>query len=259
MEQDPEALGDILGKIDKPQGKPSKPVSTSPFVEEPECKVCGDRGWVISVDPAFMDKAYPYRCECQHESDELARKERLFKNCHLPSSAIDCRFETFDVRPGIEEAFAKAKLLAEGSGELQWLTLMGLCDVGKSHLAMAVAQAWLAMGRKVRYAAVPELLDDLRNAYNPDSEISYETEFEIIKAADLLVLDDLGMESPTPWAQEKLDLIVELRSRENKALMVTTNQPLTKISQRIASRLQRFVPGAIIPIVAEEYVQYRSS
>ena len=199
------------------------------------------------------------RCECQREHDRTQRQMLLFRNCKLPASAADCTFKSFNVREGLEIAFAQAKLLAAATGELQWLTLIGLSDVGKSHLAMAVAGEWLAQGLKVRYACVPELLDDLRNAYNPNSEIDYATEWQIIVEADLLVLDDLGMESPTLWAQEKLDLIVEMRSRENKALMVTTNIPLTKVAPRISSRLQRFVPSAIVTIGAGEYTHYRGN
>ena len=219
-----------------------------------------DRGWLCSGILEVNNKVHYgglVRCECQAENDERLKQLHLMKYCRLPDTAIDITFDTFNLRPGLEQAYAKAQMLASGSGELQWLTLMGECDTGKSHLAMAVARCWMNRGDTVRYAAVPELLDDLRNAYNPGHEISYELEFNILKEAKLLILDDLGMESPTPWAQEKLDLIVELRSRSQKALLVTTNLPLNKLSMRIASRLQRFRPGDIVAIEAEEYTQYR--
>jgi len=116
-----------------------------------------------------------------------------------------------------------------------------------------VARRWLDRGHSARYIVVPELLDELRRAYDPQSGISYDLQFDFYKNVGLLILDDLGMDSPTRWAQEKLDMLVDWRYVHKLSLLVTTNLEMYELSPRIASRLQRFVPGKVVVIKAPEY------
>jgi DNA replication protein DnaC len=51
---------------------------------------------------------------------------------------------------------------------------------------------------------VPDLLDHLRAAFSPNSQTSYDKRFDEVRRSPLLVLDDLGTESATPWVEEKL-------------------------------------------------------
>ena len=74
--------------------------------------------------------------------------------------------------------------------------------------AVAIAGQAQLQGRPVFFAFVPELLDHLRATFSPDSPIGYDELFEQIKTVPLLILDDLGAESSTAWAEEKLYQIV---------------------------------------------------
>src|SRR5690606_20740625 len=82
---------------------------------------------------------------------------------------------------------------------------------GKTHLAAAIANTVINQGRPVLFIVVPDLLDHLRTTYNPAAGVRYDKRFEEVKTADLLVLDDLGTESATPWAREKLYQIFNYR------------------------------------------------
>jgi DNA replication protein DnaC len=52
--------------------------------------------------------------------------------------------------------------------------------------------------------SVTELLDRFAAAYAPNIPVSIERRFEVIRRSRLLILDDLGTQSATPWAREKL-------------------------------------------------------
>ena len=71
----------------------------------------------------------------------------------------------------------------------------------------------------------PELLDHLRYTYSPDSRVPYDELFDRIKEVPLLVLDDLGAESPTPWANEKLYQIIVHRHNGRLPTIVTMPIP----------------------------------
>lgn len=85
-----------------------------------------------------------------------------------------------------------------------WLYLHGPTGVGKTHLAVAIANTVLKKGRDVTFWRILDLLDCLRRAYVNNNEDSFYQLFRKIRDADLLILDDFNAHSMTDWALEKL-------------------------------------------------------
>jgi len=81
---------------------------------------------------------------------------------------------------------------------------------------------------------VPDLLDHLRATYGPDSEVRFDERFEEVRDAPVLILDDLGTQNATPWAQEKLYQILNHRYNAQLPTVVTTNQDLADIDHACA-------------------------
>ncbi|HJN93809.1 MAG TPA: ATP-binding protein [Dehalococcoidia bacterium] len=118
-----------------------------------------------------------------------------------------------------------------------WMTLVGETGTGKTHLAAATARLRLEEGDTVFFAVVPDLLDHLRRTYNPNESASFDDVFDDLRAADLLVLDDLGAHSTTAWAQEKLYQLFSYRYLQAKPTVITTNLNPEELDPRLASRL----------------------
>ncbi len=133
------------------------------------------------------------------------------------------------------------------------LTLIGGTGTGKTHLAAAVANAALARGQSVWFAVVPDLLDMLRRTYQADAEQSYDELSASLRDADLLVLDDFGAHSPTPWAEEKLYQLCAARYVAERPTMFTTNLQPDHLDARIASRLSDKETGKLLEIKAPDY------
>ncbi len=137
-----------------------------------------------------------------------------------------------------------------------WLTLQGVNGCGKTHLAAAIANRVLAASRSVFFAVVPDLLDQLRSSFAPGKEGGYDETFERIRNAGLLVLDDLGAQHTSPWAQEKLYQVVNYRSLGALPTLVTTDQPLEQLQAahpRIVSRIADARSGVVVLISAPHY------
>ena len=129
-----------------------------------------------------------------------------------------------------------------------WLALTGPSGCGKTHLAAAVANSLIERGQTVFFAFVPDLLDHLRGAYSPDSPISYDDLFQQVKDAPVLVLDDLGAQSGTPWAREKLLQIFNYRFNERMPTVFTVRGPLERLEDGIRSRLQNPNLSSIVSV-----------
>lgn len=118
-----------------------------------------------------------------------------------------------------------------------WMVLMGPTGTGKTHLAAAAARERLAAGDSVCFAVVPDLLDHLRRAYRPDNAESYDDVLDALRAAGLLILDDLGAHSTTPWAEEKLYQLLSYRYLQESPTLITTNMKPDDLEPRLASRI----------------------
>ncbi len=233
----------------------SKPVSVSPSVELTyKCLICKDTGWLYGkLESGKPDFGKVIPCPCHTEEMAREKNERLLRYCQLPSGADSMTFETFEVRAGLQEAFAAAQAVANGA--VKWLTLIGRVDSGKTHLAVAICNARLEAGQPARYMYVPLLLDELRDGYSDDS---YRSRLQQFFDVPLLVLDDLGVtKRPSDWAMEKLNTIIDYRCINNKDLVVTMNCPINDIpgdtEGRIGSRLQRVRNRRVVVIEVPEY------
>jgi DNA replication protein DnaC len=146
-------------------------------------------------------------------------------------------FENYDfTMPGVAQAYRVAyKYAIKPKG---WLVLTGPNGCGKTHLAVAIVKERLALGERVLFQTVPDLLDYLRSAFNPKAEEVYDQLFARLREIDLLVLDDLGAEQSTSWANEKLFQLLNHRYNAMLPTVITSNRLyLEGIDERIKSRL----------------------
>ncbi len=171
---------------------------------------------------------------------------------HLESNLNTLRFymgmtfENFDLRRheldieaarSLQHAYDGAREYASAPDQKPWLILTGTFGAGKTHLAAAVANIWLREGHTVLFISVPDLLDYLRAAFSPKSATPYDQRFEEVRTAPYLVLDDLGTESATPWAQEKLYQLFNYRYIAQLPTVITTSRHLEELDPKLGTRL----------------------
>jgi len=239
------------------------------------CPICRDIGFQHPLDPITEQPIYSkiVPCECKKVENEQGRRNLLLRFCHLPASTEGLTFDTFRCdleHPNLQEAYDTALRMAEGDPGVHWLTLLGHRDVGKTHLAIAVCRRWLERGRSARYVFVPLLLDHLRQGYNAEQkrkqtgewwDLAYEQQMRALMSVELLVLDDFGAQVPTPWAMEKLMIIIDHRYISGLPLVFTTNKALNALpgddEGRIESRIKRVENSAVIFMEAPEYRNVR--
>jgi DNA replication protein DnaC len=171
--------------------------------------------------------------------------------CELPERSEQMTFANYNVYPQVREAHDAAVMIAKN--ELDWLTLIGNVDCGKTHLAVAICREWITQGKPAKYAYVPLLLDELRQGIGQTGSEAYTYRFNVYCSIPLLVLDDYGTQKASEWAQERLDTIVDYRYMHKLPLVVTSNLRITEMPDRIASRLQRYENGVVIGIDTREY------
>lgn len=227
---------------------------------EPSCPRCGGIGYYVldlPVDHPDFNKLIT--CECKQEQIAQRRHARLMRLSNL-GGLSRMRFDTFlpegiglpePLRRNMRVAYETAREFArEPRG---WLVFLGGYGCGKTHLAASIANEVIARDEPVLFVIVPDLLDQLRSTYAPQSQVTFDDQFDSIREIPLLILDDLGTQSATPWAQEKLYQLINHRYNAQLPTVFTTNCRLEDLEPRIRSRMTEADLSRIVPIRAPDY------
>ncbi|HEX5939464.1 MAG TPA: ATP-binding protein, partial [Dehalococcoidia bacterium] len=129
-----------------------------------------------------------------------------------------------------------------------WRVFVGEHGTGKTHLAAAIANRRREEGDSVLFLVVADLLDHLRQSFNPQDAVPSNHElFERVRTAPLLVLDDLGAQSQSPWADEKLYQLINYRYNARLPTVITTSMRTQEMDKRILSRITDPALSTILP------------
>jgi DNA replication protein DnaC len=198
-------------------------------------------------------------CTCRAAEEETKKASRLYQMSQL-GALKECTFENFlsdgiGLNPAkqrnLKMAYDRAVSFAQNPDG--WLVMKGGYGCGKTHLASAIANTRIEQGQLALFINTPDLLDHLRAAYSPTSATTYDERFEQVRNAPMLILDDLGTQSNTDWAQEKLYQIFNYRYNARLPTVITTNEELEAIEIRIRSRMVDPSLVQIITILAPDF------
>ncbi len=156
---------------------------------------------------------------------ELIEREQRAAQCRIKSAGFPIikTIESFHFKaqPTINEALVKELLRGEFIDKKENILLMGNSGTGKTHLAIAIAYAACAAGKKVKFYSVTNLVTQL---LEKREQRMLERLQKQLEKQHLLVLDELGY---VPFTKVGAELLFEVISRayERSSLIVTTNLP----------------------------------
>ncbi len=211
------------------------------------CPVCGGRGIVLKDEIAVT-------CDCVKQK----RIERIYRDSCLPRKLLSYTLESFnykyyakncvDLEKGITY-YELAKLAFQASKDFivnfqkdpgaDGLLFTGQVGSGKTFLACCIANALLKKRRRLLFAVVPDLLDQIRFTYEPGKGQDELTEFDILDTArrvPLLILDDLGAHNYTEWTRNRIYSIINYRLNHRLPVIVTTNIVLEDLEEYLGER-----------------------
>ncbi|MDQ3943266.1 MAG: ATP-binding protein, partial [Actinomycetota bacterium] len=193
---------------------------------------------------------HPCTPECERKNErrewELIRRDARVASL-LQKSGLSKRLKGYTLgnfRVVVSNSAARARMKVDEyleNWEENWeagrgLYFCGGVGTGKTHLAVAVMQE-IIRRKKVPslFVTVPELLDNLREAYNKPGR-DLDEWMDAVQNADFLVLDDLGSERVTDWVRERIFVIVNHRYRETLPTVFTSNIGPKDLAEQLGGR-----------------------
>jgi len=211
----------------------------------------------VPVGHPDFGRLFPCKCRlAKLEAQRFSTLRDLGNLSHLARMTFDTFVpEGYGLPPhkrqNLKNAYLRARQFAQNPQG--WLIIKGGYGCGKTHLAAAIANYRISQGQPALFVTVPDLLDHLRSTWSPANPVSFDERFEEVRNAPLLILDDLGTQSSTPWAQEKLFQIFNHRYNARLPTVITTNHELEEIDLRLRSRLVDPDLVEIVTILAPDF------
>ena len=234
-------LSEALARV-RPRSRGAGSADQPDIEPEPSCPICRDFGFVrrdVPVGDPDFGRAIPCECRRDEVRERLRRRSQIGA---LADRSFDNFFPSGRTALGLQDqrtlSFALDSCRKYAEEPPGWLLLCGPPGCGKTHLAAAIANRQIELGTEVFFTVVPDLLDHLRATFAPGGEVSYDELFETVKGSPLLILDDLGTQSSTQWAREKLFQILNHRYTARFPTVITTNEPIGQLDERLRARLE---------------------
>ena len=204
-----------------------------------DCPLCRDTGVVNGV-----------RCSCYNKKIT----EHLLMQSNLGNVLKVENFDTFNLdyyssqkwknmkyspRENAEYALGEAKRFADSfeSGErIKGILIYGETGLGKTFLSNCIAERLIERRRSVLYLSANQLFNDVIGAYLIEKKEEMKYVYELVKGAELLIIDDLGTEITNNFVMSQLFLIINERDNRRKSTIISTNLSLKDLNLRYSER-----------------------
>jgi DNA replication protein DnaC len=175
--------------------------------------------WEQAAPAAWLAPLLDWEEAERHRRSMERRVRRAHIGAFKPLVDFDWSWPTKCDRAAIEELMS-LEFLAEATN----VVLFGPNGIGKSTIALNIAQHALDCGHTVHFANAGELLGDLAAL---DSASTRNRRLRHYAGFDLLAIDEVGYLS---YSNRHADLLFELTNRryEKKSTIVTTNRPFSE-------------------------------
>lgn len=209
------------------------------------CPVCKGSEWILTEKDG-IETAVP--CKCRERAIMLRRLRfadipEAFREMELKTFRMDVYREP-DSKKKVADAcrIIKAYLgdfenqREQGMGLFIWSRTKGS---GKTRIAAGIANE-LMKSYAVKFAVSLTILQEIKNTWRRDAEYSESRLLGALSAADVLIIDDFGVEAPAAWINDKLYQIINERYINKRVTIFTSNESLETLQydDRITNRIK---------------------
>ena len=214
-----------------------------------DCPVCRGSGWEFVEEDGM---SFAKECKCGIRKQEALSKKLRFAN--IPDAFSEVRMENFreDIyKREDSEMVIKKDLKAvnwwleniddmkdQGMGLYMYSSTKGS---GKTRMAASIANELIySNGLSVKFATSVQILNEIKASWNQEDGMSEHQLLEDLSKAEVLIIDDFGIEKVKDWIEEKLYHVINARYINRLITIFTSNLPIENLEydERITNRIK---------------------
>jgi primosomal protein DnaI len=175
-------------------------------------------------------------CAKYQANEELQRTRKLMRSYYVAEQTLQADFDgTLEVAAENQVAVALALRFCDDftlGKKPKGLYVHGPFGVGKSFLMGAVARELSKKNVQSLMVYVPDFVREIKESI---ADQSYSGKLEFLREVPVLILDDIGAESLTPWIRDEiLGVILHHRSSKQLPTLYTSNYSLEELEEHLS-------------------------
>ncbi|WP_326938296.1 primosomal protein DnaI [Alkalihalobacillus alcalophilus] len=177
----------------------------------------------LVISRGHLDLTY-HACSLKAHEVERRKRNDLIKSLYIPREIFEADFQTIDFDGERADAIAEAIEFAGNVNpgeDPMGLYLYGRFGVGKTYIVGAIANQLMKRGVETFTVYTPDFFTEMKNSIGNGT---FQEKLNSVKKAKVLILDDIGAETMSPWVRDEvLGSILQHRMFEKLPTVFTSN------------------------------------
>lgn len=188
--------------------------------------------------------AKPQDIEAKNKLDlenKKAKSAGIFRDSGIPPRYTTRTIDNFKAKTeGQQKALASVKNYIDGIGKVSELgtsmIMTGGVGTGKTHLASAIGNAFIAQGNSVAFMTVSAMFRKIRETYRAGPTLTEQQVINDLRKVDLLVLDEIGVQKGSESEEYLLFEVLNERYCHFKPTVLISNLTAEEMINYIGNR-----------------------
>ncbi|XVB26429.1 DNA replication protein DnaC [Citrobacter koseri] len=198
-----------------------------------------------NVEPAFktgeellawQKEQGEMRAAALARENRAMKMQRTFNRSGIRPLHQNCSFDNYRVEnDGQMNALAR-QYVEEFDGNIASFIFSGKPGTGKNHLAAAICNELLLRGKSVLIITVADIMSAMKDTFG-NRETSEEQLLNDLSMVDLLVIDEIGMQTESRYEKVIINQIVDRRSSSKRPTGMLTNSNMEEMNKLLGERV----------------------
>ncbi|WP_343192626.1 DNA replication protein DnaC [Buchnera aphidicola (Taiwanaphis decaspermi)] len=171
--------------------------------------------------------------------NKAMKMQKILNKSGIRELYINCSFDNYKVNNNGQNRvlLASKRYAYKFNGNISNFIFSGKPGTGKNHLASAIGNYLILHGKKVLIVTVADLMSNMKNTFHGKNNITEEKLLNNLSNVDLLIIDEIGIQTESRYEKVIINQIVDRRSSSKKPTGMLSNLDHKEMRKLLGERV----------------------